>query len=307
MAVDTMRTEPGYVALHRTGELQARAERLVARLARCAVCAQGCVVNRLAGEPGECRTLRQARVASAGPHFGEEEVLVGSRGSGTIFFADCNLACVFCQNCDISAYGGGREVTAAELARIMLRLQAEGCHNINLVSPSHVVPQILEALVLAAGEGLRLPLVYNTGGYDALPTLKLLDGIIDIYMPDFKFADAEVARRVANARGYPTVARKAIAEMHRQVGDLVVDEQGLARRGLILRHLVMPGGLAGTREIMRFVAGEISRDTYVNIMGQYHPAHQAGQYPPLDRPVRRQEYLAAVRIAREEGLHRFAR
>jgi len=299
--------EPGYVALHRTGELARRAEEAVARLSRCAVCAQACMVDRLAGEHGDCHVGRRAVVASAGPHFGEEEVLVGTRGSGTIFFAYCNLSCVFCQNCEISADGEGDEVTAEDLAAIMLRLQEVGCHNINLVSPSHVVPQILEALAHAAEAGLRLPLVYNTGGYDALPTLRLLDGIVDIYMPDFKFADPDVAWRLARARGYPTVARKAIREMHRQVGDLVVDDRGLARRGLILRHLVMPGALGAAREVMRFVAREISRDTYVNVMGQYYPAHEAGEHPPLDRPVRRREYLEAVRIAREEGLHRFAR
>lgn len=298
---------PGYVNLYRTGELRRRAEEAVKRLSHCVICAQACNVNRLEGELGFCRTGRLAMVSSVGRHFGEEDVLVGMRGSGTIFFANCNLACVFCQNYDISACGFGREVSSNRLAEMMLSLQAKGCHNINLVSPSHVVPQVLEALVIAAEEGLGLPIVYNTGGYDAVPTLKLLDGIVDIYMPDFKFADADVAERLSSAPGYPTVARAAIREMHRQVGDLAVDEDGVARRGLILRHLVMPGRLSDTREIMRFAAREVSSDTYVNVMGQYRPAHLASRYPELRRPLGTSEHRKAVEIAREEGLHRFAR
>jgi len=266
------------------------------------MCAQACNVDRTRGELGFCRTGRLARVASFGRHFGEEDVLVGRGGSGTIFFANCNLACVFCQNYDISACGVGEEVTHHRLAQMMLNLQAKGCHNINLVSPSHVVAQILEALIIAAGEGLRLPLVYNTGGYDALPTLKLLDGVVDIYMPDFKFADADAAERFSSAPRYPTVARAAIREMHRQVGDLVVDKHGVARRGLILRHLVMPGRLGETREIMRFIAQEISPATYVNVMAQYRPAHLADEYPELNRPLSRSEYREAIMVARDEGL-----
>ncbi|HAN86183.1 MAG TPA: radical SAM protein [Firmicutes bacterium] len=300
-------TVPGYVDLYRTGELTRRAEEAVRRLSHCVICAQACNVNRIGGELGFCRTGRLALVSSVGRHFGEEDVLVGMRGSGTIFFANCNLACVFCQNYDISACGFGREVSASTLAEMMLSLQAKGCHNINLVSPSHVVPQVLEALTLAAEEGLRLPLVYNTGGYDVVPTLRLLDGIVDIYMPDFKFADAGAAERYSSAPGYPSVARAAIREMHRQVGDLVVDEDGVARRGLILRHLVMPGRLNDTREIMRFLAREISPDTYVNVMGQYRPAHRASRYPELSRSLGISEYRKAVEIAGEEGLHRFAR
>ncbi len=245
-------------------------------------------------------------MASAGRHLGEEEVLVGYRGSGTIFFSHCNLACVFCQNCDISHEGQGREVTAEELAGMMLRLQNIGCHNVNLVSPSHVVPQILEALVVAAGRGLRLPLVYNSGGYDALPTLRLLDGVIDIYMPDFKFADPEAAWKLSHAKEYPKVARKAILEMHRQVGDLVTGDEGVAVRGLILRHLVMPGGLEDTRQIMGFIAREVSRDTYINVMDQYYPAHKAAEHPPLNRPLPRKEYEEALQAAKAEGLWRFA-
>ena len=295
-------TTPVYLDLYRTGELKRRAAEAVERLSHCVMCAQACGVDRIGGELGFCRTGRLARVASFGRHFGEEDVLVGRGGSGTIFFANCNLACVFCQNYDISACGVGEEVTHHRLAQMMLNLQAKGCHNINLVSPSHVVAQILEALIIAAGEGLRLPLVYNTGGYDALPTLKLLDGVVDIYMPDFKFADADAAERFSSAPRYPTVARAAIREMHRPVGDLVVNEHGVARRGLILRHLVMPGRLSETREIMRFIAQEISPATYVNVMAQYRPAHLADEYPELNRPLSRSEYREAIKIASDEGL-----
>ena len=299
-------TTPGYLNLYRTGELERRAAEAVERLSHCVMCAQACHVNRIRGELGFCRTGRLARVASVGRHFGEEDVLVGTGGSGTIFFSNCNLACAFCQNYDISACGAGQEVTGRKLAQMMLSLQAKGCHNINLVSPSHVAAQILEALVISAGEGLRLPLVYNTGGYDALPTLKLLDGVVDIYMPDFKFTDEDAAERFSSAPRYPTVARAAIREMHRQVGDLVADEHGVARRGLILRHLVMPGRLSDTREIMRFIAQDISPDTYVNVMGQYRPAHLADKYPQLNRPLSGSEYRKALKIAHDEGLRRTA-
>ena len=298
---------PSYRHLHSTGELKHRADEAVNRLSHCAICAQACNVNRLQGEIGVCRTGRLALVSSYDRHYGEEDVLVGLGGSGTIFFANCNLACVFCQNCDISAYGAGRKVTSRELADMMLSLQAQGCHNINLVSPSHVVPQILEALLLAADDGLELPLVYNSGGYDALPTLRLLEGIVDIYMPDFKFADDETGKHLAQAPGYPTVAKVAIQEMHRQVGDLVTDDDDIARRGLMLRHLVMPGRLDDTRNIMEFIAKEISPNTYVNVMGQYRPAHLALEYPELERPLKRSEYHKAANIARETGLHRLAR
>ncbi|MDK2887937.1 MAG: putative pyruvate formate lyase activating enzyme [Thermoanaerobacter sp.] len=285
-------------------ELAARVEKAVELLADCTVCARNCHVNRLQGEKGFCRGGRLAAVSSWGPHFGEEDVLVGRYGSGTIFFANCNLACRFCQNCDISQYGEGDEVTARELAGAMLELQEMGCHNINLVSPSHYVPQILEALYIAAGDGLKLPLVYNTGGYDALPTLKLLDGIVDIYMPDIKFGDDEIGERYTGAARYFTVARQAVKEMHRQVGDLEVDERGIAVRGLLVRHLVMPGDLSRTREVMKFLAEEISPYTFVNIMDQYYPAHEARRYPELSRRITREEFRRAVEIARECGLRR---
>ncbi|NMB44854.1 MAG: radical SAM protein [Firmicutes bacterium] len=298
-------TVPGYLDLHSAGELERRAEEAVRRLSDCTICAQVCKVNRLDGELGVCRTGRLALVSSYGQHYGEEAVLVGMGGSGTIFFANCNLACVFCQNYDISAYGAGRETSSRRLADMMSSLQAQGCHNINLVSPSHVVPQILEALVLAADDGLELPIVYNTGGYDALPTLKLLEGVVDIYMPDFKFADNGAGERLTGARGYATVARAAIKEMHRQVGDLITDESGIALRGMILRHLVMPGHLDDTRKIMEFVSHEISPDTYVNVMGQYHPTHLAATCPKINRRLKRSEHHEAIAIAHKAGLHRF--
>lgn len=271
------------------------------------MCPQVCGPDRTKGELGFCGVGRQALVASTGPHFGEEPPLVGGRGSGTIFFSGCNLACVFCQNCDISQGREGRPVPAQQLARVMLDLQRIGCHNINLVSPSHVVPQVLEALAIAAEQGLHLPLVYNSGGYDSLSTLRLLDGVVDIYMPDFKYWDDSTAAKYSGAKGYPTVAREAIKEMHRQVGNLVEDGNGIAVRGLIVRHLVLPGDLSGTPEVARFIAKEISPDTYINIMAQYYPEHRAFRYPPLDRRITRAEYDRALQAAKDAGLHRFAR
>ena len=241
------------------------------------------------------------------PHHGEEDCLRGWNGSGTIFFSRCNLRCVFCQNFDVSWEAEGQPVTADQLANEMLYLQDVGCHNINFVTPSHVVPEILESLLLAAGHGLRLPLVYNTGGYDRVDTLRWLDGVVDIYMPDFKFWKPETAQELANAPDYPEVARAAIKEMHRQVGDLVLDDHGLARRGLLVRHLVMPGGLDETREILRFLAGEVSPDTFVNVMPQYRPEGLASCFPAIARPLKNDEFQAAVAIAREEGLRRLAR
>lgn len=285
-------------------ELAARVEKAVEMLRDCRVCARVCRVNRLEGEKGFCRTGRLAVVSSWGPHFGEEKVLVGRYGSGTIFFAHCNLACRFCQNYEISQCGEGRELAARELALAMLELQEMGCHNINLVSPSHCVPQILEALYLAVQEGLSVPLVYNTGGYDALPALRLLEGIVDIYMPDIKFGDDEVGERYTGAKKYFTVAKQAVKEMHRQVGDLEVDERGIAVRGLLVRHLVMPGDLARTAAVMEFLAREVSPATFVNIMAQYYPAHEAFRYPELSRRITAQEYREAREVARRCGLYR---
>ncbi len=298
--------EPAYLRLWRSDELQHRAEQAVASLASCEMCPRTCRANRLNNEAGVCNTGRLAVVSSAFPHLGEEDCLRGNRGSGTIFFSWCNLRCVFCQNYDISVQGVGVTTTAEELARAMLELQDRGCHNINLVTPSHVVAQILEALVLAVAGGLRLPLVYNTGGYDSLDTLALLDGIVDIYMPDFKFWSPDVARRYAKAPDYPAVARAALAEMHRQTGPLTFDENGIAIRGVLLRHLVMPGNAAGTAEIMQWVAREISRDTYVNVMGQYYPSGRVvgADYPELRRCITAREYGDAINAALEAGLTR---
>jgi putative pyruvate formate lyase activating enzyme len=293
--------------LVRTGELTLRAERAQTRLRRCALCPRRCRVDRLAGELGECRTGARARLASAGPHYGEEAPLVGRGGSGTIFFAGCNLACVFCQNHDLSHLCRGREEEPARIAVTMMELQERGCENINLVSPSHVVPQVLAALVLAADQGLRLPLVYNTGGYDSLATLRLLDGVVDIYMPDMKYADESVGQRLSGVLDYVRRNRAAVAEMHRQVGDLDLDAGGVARRGLLVRHLVLPNDLAGTQEVARFVAAQLSPDTYVNIMGQYHPAYLAERYGEIARPPSIVEYRRAVQQALEAGLWRLDR
>ncbi|MFZ5919039.1 MAG: radical SAM protein [Chloroflexota bacterium] len=300
--------EPAFLALWRSGELEKRVAEACRRLERCDICANRCGVNRRQSIQGAlCRTGERAVVSSFAPHFGEESPLVGRGGSGTIFFSWCNLRCQYCQNFEISQLGHGREVEPEELAGMMLRLQAMGCHNINLVSPSHVVPQVLAGLLLAAGAGLCLPLVYNTGGYDSLETLRLLDGIVDIYMPDIKYADEAVARKYSQVRDYPAVNQAAVREMHRQVGDLMIGEDGVALRGLLVRHLVLPEGLAGTREIVHFLAHEISRNTYLNVMQQYRACYKAADLPPLDRPITRQEYSQAVQMALDAGLTRLDR
>jgi len=258
----------------------------------------------LAGESGQCRVTSEVMVSSYGPHMGEEAPLVGRNGSGTIFFSYCNLHCAFCQNYTISQLGEGSPVSQEALAGMMLWLQERGCHNINLVSPSHVVPYILEALDIAAAKGLSLPLVYNTGGYDAMETLKLLDGIVDIYMPDMKYSDRKTAERLSGIKDYPKINRAAVREMHHQVGDLKLDEDGIAQRGLLVRHLVLPGGLAGTREVAEFLANEVSANTYLNIMSQYHPCYKAFDIPGLDRPLKDQEFNDAIELAHQQGLHR---
>jgi putative pyruvate formate lyase activating enzyme len=295
--------EPAYLQLLHSGELAERVRSALKRLAECDICARQCGVNRFEDTAGAgCHTGEQAVVSSYGPHFGEEEPLVGSRGSGTIFMTWCNLYCCYCQNYDISQQGIGKPVTAQELADMMLELQCQGCHNINFVSPSHVVPQLLQGLLLAAEQGLHLPLVYNTGGYDSLQTLALLDGVIDIYMPDMKYADPEVAVRLSGAPDYPAVNQAAVKEMHRQVGDLEVDDQGVARRGLLIRHLVLPEHLAGTAEIVRFLRDQVSPDTYINVMAQYRPCHHADRVAELRRGLLTSEYAEAVRLAEDAGL-----
>ena len=300
--------EPAYLALIGPGELGRRVEEAYRRLADCDLCARYCHVDRRKSIRGAaCRTGERAVVNSFGPHHGEEDPLRGAHGSGTIFFSWCNLRCVFCQNWEISQKGIGREVEPEELAGMMLALQDEGCHNVNLVTPSHVVAQILAAVAIAAARGLRLPLVYNTGGYDSPEALALLDGVIDIYMPDMKYGDSEAARRYSHVRNYWEVNRAAVKEMHRQVGDLRTDRAGVAQRGLLVRHLVLPDDVANTDKVLAFVAEEISRNTYVNIMAQYRPCYRAYDTPPLDRPVTRAEYEDALALAARHGLGRLDR
>lgn len=298
--------QPAYLALLNNGELEKRVALAFEHLEDCDLCARTCHVNRRESIQGAaCRTGERASVHSFGPHHGEEDPLRGWCGSGTIFFSWCNLNCTYCQNWEISHKGIGQEVEAEELAEMMLSLQRRGCHNINFVSPSHVVTQILAAVLIAARKGLQLPLVYNTGGYDSMEALALLDGIVDIYMPDMKYGDSEVAREYSRVRNYWEVNQAAIREMHRQVSDLVVDQQGVAKRGLLVRHLVLPNDLANSEKVIAFLAEEISKDTYLNIMAQYHPAYKAHKTPVLDRRITPEEYQAAIILAKEYGLSRY--
>lgn len=284
--------------------LKERVEAAYSLLEECRVCPRGCGVNRLNNEKGHCGVGLRAMVSSFGPHFGEEPPLVGRFGSGTIFLTSCNLNCVFCQNYDISQCRYGEEVTEEEIAGMMLGLQNMGCHNINFVTPTHVGPQLMKAIMIAREKGLEIPIVYNCGGYESVEMLKLFEGIIDIYMPDFKYGDNEVAKELSNAPGYVEIAKAAIKEMHRQVGDLVVDVRGIAKRGLIIRHLVLPNNLAGTEKVMEFIANEISKHTYVNIMDQYRPLHRAAQFPKITRRITFSEYMEAIKIAEGFGLYR---
>ena len=299
--------EPAYLALERTGELAERAVAAHAELAKCRACPRNCDIDRLADEIGVCHVGRHAVVASAFPHFGEEDCLRGWAGSGTIFFGGCNLRCVFCQNWDISQHPAGAETNEDLLADLMLRLQRRNCHNINLVTPEHVVPQVIMAIAIAAEHGLQVPIVYNTSAYDAHRSLELLDGIVDVYMPDFKFWHAATARRLARAADYPDRARETILEMHRQVGPLRFGPDGLARRGVLVRHLVMPGQEDETAAIVRWLADEVSPDTYVNLMDQYRPEHRvpgAARYADIDRRPLPEELVAAREAARDAGIWR---
>jgi len=294
--------EPLYVNLSRTGELAERARVAREHLEHCDLCPRRGGVHRLRGERGACGCAERAVVSSAFPHFGEEDCLRGWRGSGTVFFAWCNLRCVYCQNGDISWDGDGQEATDEELAQAMLKLQNAGCHNINLVSPSHLVPQVLGALTLAASRGLKVPLVYNSGGYDAYETLRLLDGVIDIYMPDAKYGSSLAGQKYSLVPDYVEVNQAALREMHRQVGDLAIDPQGIARKGVLVRHLVLPNGVSGTDEVLRFLAEELSRTTFVNLMDQYRPCHGAAEFQELDRTLSQPEWNGAVAAARRLGL-----
>ena len=297
--------EPAYLSLLRRGELSSRIEQAYQHLEDCDLCARYCHMNRRKTIKGAvCRTGERAVVNSFGPHHGEEDSLRGTNGSGTIFFSWCNLRCVFCQNWEISHKGMGREVEPDELADMMLNLQERGCHNINFVTPSHVVAQIIAAVDIAAQKGLRIPLVYNTGGYDSPEALALLDGIIDIYMPDMKYGDSAIARKYSKVRNYVEINFAAVREMHRQVGDLQLDDNGIALRGLLVRHLVLPDNLAGSETILAFLADEISSNTYLNLMDQYHPCYRADENPPLDRCLTIDEFKEALQLTKKYGITR---
>jgi putative pyruvate formate lyase activating enzyme len=295
---------PAYRKSYEQGLLPDKAQKARKLLESCTVCPRACGANRIRDDKGFCGAGFLPEISSFAPHFGEESPLVGRRGSGTIFLTHCNLGCLFCQNYTISHTGEGQKISISRLAKIMLELQRLGCHNINFVSPTHFVPQILESLPQAIEMGLDIPLVYNTGGYDSLETLRLLDGIFDIYMPDFKYSSGEVSEKYSQASDYPFQAKQAVKEMYRQVGNLQIVEQGIAVRGLLVRHLVLPAGLAGTGEIMRFLSTEISRDTYVNIMDQYYPCGNIPLESPLRRRISTDEYAEAVAFAKEEGITR---
>lgn len=296
--------KPGYLNLFQSGELKKRVEKANEILKSCQLCPRNCKVNRWEGELGFCRSGFLPKVSSFSPHFGEEAPLVGRYGSGTIFLTNCNLGCLFCQNYEISHLGEGEEVSLKELSKMMLHLQSLGCHNINFVTPTHFVPQILGALKLAVEKGLNVPLVYNCGGYEAKEVIALLKGIFDIYMPDIKYEDSQVSKKYSKAEDYPRIVKVAVKEMHQQVGDLILDERGIAKKGLLVRHLVLPEGLAGTKGVMQYLAREVSLNTYVNIMDQYRPCYQAEEYPELKRPISRAEYKEAVDFALEEGISR---
>jgi putative pyruvate formate lyase activating enzyme len=301
MQADSM--QPSYLRLP-PGILSDKAKEAEEILKRCTLCPRNCKVDRTAGEKGFCKTGDKPFISSYGAHFGEERPLVGRSGSGTIFMGHCNLGCIFCQNYSISHLGEGIEVSFEKLADIMLSLQTEGCHNINLVTPTHQMPMILRSILIASEKGLKLPIVYNCGGYESLDAIKILEGIVDIYMPDFKYMDPATALKYSGAEGYPDAAKAALKEMHRQAGDLLIDKRGIALRGLLVRHLVLPERLGGTAELVKFIAGEISKNTYINIMDQYHPCHKAFDNPPLDRRITPEGYREAIEEAEEAGLSR---
>lgn len=306
MSIDfnqTVNVKPGYLKLLKKGELQKRAEAAAKHLTDCHLCPHECGINREVTE-GFCRAPKEAIISSSGPHFGEEPPLVGKRGSGTIFFAYCNMRCVFCQNCELSFGGEGESVSNSDLAEIMLELQNfYACHNINFVTPTHFVPNILKALVIAGEKGLSLPLVYNCAGYEKMETLQLLDGVIDIYMPDFKYDLASKAQAYSGVKNYPVVVQEALKEMDRQVGGIKTDKNGIAYQGLLIRHLMMPGGIEDTKKILKFVKEELSPDCLINLMDQYYPAHEAYKYEELSRRLTRQEFKEAFQYADKLGLN----
>jgi len=295
---------PSYISLFEKGELIQRIKVLMEFLKECRLCPRECRVNRLDGEVGYCGAPLELMVSSAFPHFGEEPPLVGYHGSGTIFLTHCNLMCIFCQNYDISHQGRGDRITTSEMVRAMVKLQEMGCHNINFVTPTHYAPQIVASLPEAIERGLRLPIVYNCSGYDSIEVIKLLEGIVDIYMPDAKYMDEKFSKRFSNAQDYPEVIKKVLKEMHRQVGDLKINSLGIAERGLLIRHLVMPGGVASSEAVLKFIAEEISVHSYVNIMDQYRPEYKASEYPEINRRIAHKEYLETIQVARRFHLYR---
>jgi putative pyruvate formate lyase activating enzyme len=295
---------PSYIRLHKEGELSQRIKFLEEFLRECRLCPRQCRVNRLDGEVGVCKAGLHLMVSSAFPHFGEEPPLVGYQGSGTIFLTHCNLRCLFCQNYDISHLGSGEPITPSDMARVMVRLQKMGCHNVNFVTPSHYVPQIIASLPEAIEKGLRLPIVYNCSGYESIEVIRLLEGVVDIYMPDVKYMEEKYSKRFSNAPDYPEVIKRVLKEMHRQVGDLTTDSKGIAERGLLIRHLVMPHGIASSEAVLKFIAEEISIHSYVNIMDQYRPEYQAHEYPEINRRITHKEYLEVIQLAKRYRLYR---
>ncbi len=296
---------PSYIDLYeRGGELQGRISQLMEILKECRLCPRRCGVNRLNGEIGYCKAPSELMVSSAFPHFGEEPPLVGYHGSGTIFLTHCSLQCIFCQNYDISHEGRGERITPHDLAKMMVRLQEMGCHNINFVTPTHYTPQIIASLPEAIERGLRLPIVYNCSGYESLEVIQLLEGIVDIYMPDVKYMESQQSQRYSNAPDYPERIKTILKEMHRQVGDLKMNSTGIAKRGLLIRHLVMPNGVASSEEVLRFIAEEISVHSYINIMAQYRPEYRAFDYPDINRRITQKEFIEAIQIAKRFGLYR---
>ena len=295
---------PSYIDLYEKGELQQRVLLLEKFLEECRLCPRECGVNRLNGEVGFCQAGSQLKISSAFPHFGEEPPLVGYHGSGTIFLTHCNLRCIFCQNYDISHLGNGEPITFLDMARVMVRLQEMGCHNINFVTPTQFTPQIIASLPEAIGMGLRIPIVYNCSGYESIEVIRLLEGVVDIYMPDVKYLDSEPSKKFSNAPDYPEVIKGVLKEMHRQVGDLTVNSKGIAERGLLIRHLVMPNRVASSEAILKFIAEGISVHSYVNIMDQYRPEYRAHEYPETNRRITQKEYLEAIQWAKGYHLYR---
>jgi putative pyruvate formate lyase activating enzyme len=295
---------PSYIRLFEKGELQNRVQLLKEFLKECRLCPRECRVNRVKGEVGVCQAGLESMVSSAFPHFGEEPPLVGDHGSGTIFLTHCNLRCLFCQNYDISHLGNGGPMTPSDMARVMVRLQEMGCHNINFVTPTHYAPQIMASLPEAIEKGLRLPIVYNCSGYESIEVIRLLEGVVDIYMPDAKYMDERCSKEFSNAPDYPEIIKEVLKEMHRQVGDLTIDSEGIAEKGLLIRHLVMPHDAASSEAILRFIAEEISVHSYVNIMDQYRPEYRAHEFPKINRRITQKEYLEAIQWARRYQLYR---